>query len=682
MADRVPLLNTDDEEPSAGQRSPRVASLDVFRGLSVFLMMLVDYGGSIFPIIAHSPWNGVHLADFVMPFFLFIVGVSLALVYKKVTNRVEASWKAVVRAVKLFLLGVLLQGGYLHGITSLTYGVDVDRIRWFGILQRISIGYVVTALCEIWLSQRTWQEWHFIKSYCWHWSLAIFLSVMYVALSYGLYVPDWQFEVSSASDALLAAGTSYLVKCSVRGDLGPACNAAGMIDRYIIGNNHLYAKPVYRNLKDCNMSTGGQVSENSPSWCHAPFDPEGILSSLTAAVTCIIGLQYGHVLANLWDPKRRLDNWLLFSASMFVPGIFLALVGVPVNKSLCTVSYMLITSSASGVTFCALYLLVDVYGYRRSTSLLEWMGKHSLSIFVLVTSNVAVIALQGFYWKIPENNIEVSEEGHAPHGKDYVDAPPAPLLDMAELKLWSFYRALIAEFIATLLFLYVTVATVIGHKKQTGPCDGVGPLGIAWAFGGMIFVLVYCTAGISGGHVNPAVTFGLFLARKVSLIRAVSYMIAQCLGAICGVGLVKAFMKPFYNSLEGGTNTVNVGYSTGTALGAEIVGTFVLVYTVFSATDPKRRARDSHVPVLAPLPIGFAVFMVHLATIPITGTGINPARSFGAAVIYNNDKVWDDQWIFWVGPFAGALAAAAYHQYILRAAAIKALGSFRSNPSN
>ncbi|ESQ53604.1 hypothetical protein EUTSA_v10025940mg [Eutrema salsugineum] len=238
---------------------------------------------------------------------------------------------------------------------------------------------------------------------------------------------------------------------------------------------------------------------------------------------------------------------------------------------------------------------------------------------------------------------EVSEEGQThSHGKDYVDPPPAPLLDMAELKSWSFYRALIAEFIATLLFLYVTVATVIGHKKQTGPCDGVGLLGIAWAFGGMIFVLVYCTAGISGGHINPAVTFGLFLARKVSLVRAVGYMIAQCLGAICGVGFVKAFMKTPYNTLGGGANTVADGYSKGTALGAEIIGTFVLVYTVFSATDPKRSARDSHIPVLAPLPIGFAVFMVHLATIPITGTGINPARSFGAAVIYNNKKAWDD----------------------------------------
>ncbi|KAG4391798.1 hypothetical protein GLYMA_04G003200v4 [Glycine max] len=180
--------------------------------------------------------------------------------------------------------------------------------------------------------------------------------------------------------------------------------------------------------------------------------------------------------------------------------------------------------------------------------------------------------------------------------KDYVDPPPAPLIDLAEIKLWSFYRALIAEFIATLLFLYVTVATVIGHKKQTGPCDGVGLLGIAWAFGGMIFVLVYCTAGISGGHINPAVTFGLFLARKVSLIRALFYMVAQCLGAICGVGLVKAFMKHSYNSLGGGANSVSAGYNKGSALGAEIIGTFVLVYTVFSATDPKRSARDSHIP--------------------------------------------------------------------------------------
>ncbi|WVY89098.1 hypothetical protein V8G54_037859 (chloroplast) [Vigna mungo] len=74
-------------------------------------------------------------------------------------------------------------------------------------------------------------------------------------------------------------------------------------------------------------------------------------------------------------------------------------------------------------------------------------------------------------------------------------------------------------------------------------------------------------------------------------------MVAQCLGAICGVGLVKAFQKAYYHRYGGGANELSEGYSTGVGLGAEIIGTFVLVYTVFSATDPKRNARDSHVPV-------------------------------------------------------------------------------------
>ncbi|KAK4786555.1 hypothetical protein SAY86_010388 [Trapa natans] len=257
--------------------------------------------------------------------------------------------------------------------------------------------------------------------------------------------------------------------------------------------------------------------------------------------------------------------------------------------------------------------------------------------------------------------------------KDYKEPPPAPLFEPGELKSWSFYRAGIAEFVATFLFLYITVLTVMGVSSSKSKCTTVGVQGIAWAFGGMIFALVYCTAGISGGHINPAVTFGLFLARKLSLTRAIFYMVMQCLGAICGAGVVKGFEgHAKYELLGGGANSVNLGYTKRAGLGAEIVGTFVLVYTVFSTTDAKRNARDSHVPILAPLPIGFAVFLVHLATIPITGTGINPARSLGAAIIFNKDKAWDDMWIFWVGPFIGATLAAIYHQIVIRAIPFRA----------
>ncbi|CAJ1972966.1 unnamed protein product [Sphenostylis stenocarpa] len=408
MADPRPLL-LNDSEPTQFQnaRPTRIASLDVFRGLSVFLMILVDYGGSIFPIIAHAPWNGIHLADCVMPFFLFIAGISLALLYKRRPQRTQATCKALARAIKLFLLGIVLQGGYFHGITSLTFGVDIERIRWLGILQRISIGYIVAALCEIWLPPPRWKEKNLFRSYYWHWFVAVILLALYSGLLYGLYVPDWQFDVSASTSSLPPVGGSdiYTVNCSVRGDLGPACNSAGMIDRYILGLGHLYRKPVYRNLKECKMSAKGQFSDSLPSWCHAPFDPEGILSSITAAVSCILGLQYGHVLAHLQDHKERLYNWMCFSLSFLALGLILALIGIPLNKSLYTVSYMLLTSAGSGLTFIALYYLVDVHGHRRLTAVLEWMGKHSLSIFVVVSSNLAVIAIQGFYWNKPENNL-------------------------------------------------------------------------------------------------------------------------------------------------------------------------------------------------------------------------------------------------------------------------------------
>ncbi|GAB4838542.1 hypothetical protein Ancab_028088 [Ancistrocladus abbreviatus] len=402
--EQLPLQQRRDPPVVTEKKTPRVVSLDVFRGLCVFLMMLVDYGGAVVPIIAHSPWNGIHLADFVMPFFLFIAGVALAIVYKRVPDKVDATWKTFTRVLKLFLLGVFLQGGYLHGITSMAYGVDIERIRWMGILQRISIAYLIAALCEIWLPCGMRRRSGLYSPHFWRWCVALLLCSIYLGLLYGLYVPDWDFKVSDPNPA---SNSSYVyqVKCNVRGDLGPACNSAGLIDRYVLGIDHLYPKPVYQNLKECNKSKDGQVPKGSPSWCYAPFDPEGILGSLTAAVTCIIGLQFGHILVQIQDHKERLSSWCLISISLLVSGLFLALLGLPLNKPLYTISYTFVTSASAGFTFCTLYLLVDVFGHRSLTSILEWMGVHSLCIFILVTSNIALIVIQGFYWKNPKNNI-------------------------------------------------------------------------------------------------------------------------------------------------------------------------------------------------------------------------------------------------------------------------------------
>ncbi|KAL3687082.1 hypothetical protein R1sor_013391 [Riccia sorocarpa] len=266
----------------------------------------------------------------------------------------------------------------------------------------------------------------------------------------------------------------------------------------------------------------------------------------------------------------------------------------------------------------------------------------------------------------PSGHVKVGADSpaHLPCMKDYREPGPSPLFDVHELRTFSLWRAVTSEFMATLMLMFVALSTIVGNQ-QSSP-QGVGQLGIAWAFGATIFILVFCTAGISGGHINPAVTLGLFLGRRMSIFRALFYMVAQTVGAVCGAGIVKGLMPSEFRAARGGVNVVSSGISNATGLGVEIVGTFILVYVVYSATDPKRNARDSHVPVLAPLPIGLAVFVLNLAMIPITGCSLNPARSFGPAAVSNVPAAWHDQWIFWVGPFIGAAAAAFYHQFIIR----------------
>jgi len=395
----------------------RLKSLDVFRGLTVALMILVDDAGGVLPTINHSPWNGVTIADFVMPFFLFIVGVALALVYKNVSDKVVTTQKAILRTTKIFVLGIILQGGYFHGLNNLSYGVDLVHIRWFGVLQRIAIGYFLAAMCEIWLTSNSLVDSFpgFAKKYCIQWVVAVLLSALYVGCLYGLYVPDWQFEVPTINfhgTSLNNGSAVQTVKCGLRGSLGPACNAVRMIDYSVLGVKHLYQHPVYKRTKECSVNSPdyGPLPSNAPVWCQAPFDPEGLLSSVMASVTCFIGLHFGHILVNFKDHRERILNWIISSLVLILFGIFLDVLGMPLNKALYTFSYMCITSGAAGLLFSAIYSFVDMFGYRRPTVLLEWMGLNALLIYALAACDLFAAAIQGFYWKSPQNNVVTAVE--------------------------------------------------------------------------------------------------------------------------------------------------------------------------------------------------------------------------------------------------------------------------------
>ena len=220
------------------------------------------------------------------------------------------------------------------------------------------------------------------------------------------------------------------------------------------------------------------------------------------------------------------------------------------------------------------------------------------------------------------------------------------------------WRAVLAELIATLLFVFVGAGSVVVITGVIGvsPRDDAAALtAIALAHGLAIALLVAGTARISGGHINPAVTFGAVITGRLKLTTGVLYVGGQLAGAVIGALLLEAAVV---GDVEGslGAHSLNLGALDGEGAGVmvEAVLTFVLVFTVFAtAIDPRGLAN------LAPVAIGLAVLVDHFVGVPLTGASMNPARSFGPALVAD---VWDDHWVYWVGPLAGGgIAALAYY---------------------
>ncbi|KAF3785012.1 Heparan-alpha-glucosaminide N-acetyltransferase [Nymphaea thermarum] len=373
------------------QKTKRVASLDIFRGLTVVMMILVDDAGDKWPIIGHAPWNGCHLADFVMPFFLFIVGMSIALSLKRIPNQVMAVKKVVLRTLKLLLWGLILQGGYSHAPDKLSYGVDMKKIRWCGILQRIALAYLIVAMVEI--VTRNFRPEASTNVY-----ISIFklvgacLLVVYMGILYGLYVPDWEFTVQNVDSSYY--GMHFTVHCGARGRLDPPCNAVGYVDTKVLGINHMYQHPAWRRTKACTKYSPyeGPIANDAPAWCHAPFEPEGVLSSISAVLTTIIGVHFGHVLVHLNDHSKRLTHWMSMGLFLLFLGLILHITDeIPLNKQLYSFSYFCLTAGAAALTFSAFYAL--------------WIGMNAMLVFVMAAEGIFDAFVNGWYYDNPHNTL-------------------------------------------------------------------------------------------------------------------------------------------------------------------------------------------------------------------------------------------------------------------------------------
>lgn len=192
------------------------------------------------------------------------------------------------------------------------------------------------------------------------------------------------------------------------------------------------------------------------------------------------------------------------------------------------------------------------------------------------------------------------------------------------------------------------------------PTLGIGFAGVSLAFGLTLLTMAYAIGPISGCHINPAVTVGLFLAKRFPGRDVLPYVIAQVLGAIVAAGVLYwiASGKPGFTAGQFAANGYGAlspgGYGMGSALVAEIVLTFAFLMVILGSTD--RRA-----PVgFAGLAIGLALTLIHLISIPIDNTSVNPARSTGPA-IFAGGQALSQLWLFWIAPIAGgALAGIVY----------------------
>ena len=227
---------------------------------------------------------------------------------------------------------------------------------------------------------------------------------------------------------------------------------------------------------------------------------------------------------------------------------------------------------------------------------------------------------------------------------------------------YSLPQKLTAEFLGTLWLVLGGCGSAV--LAAAFPQVGIGLLGVSFAFGLSVLTMAYAVGHVSGGHFNPAVTVGLCTARRFLAKDVVPYVVAQVAGAICaaailyfiasgkaGFDVTSGFAANGYDSHSPG------GYSLGAALVAELVMTFFFLVVILGATN--KRAPQA----MAGLAIGLALTLIHLVSIPVTNTSVNPARSTGQAIFVGGWAI-KQLWLFWLAPIVGAALAGVAYRFL------------------
>ena len=223
-------------------------------------------------------------------------------------------------------------------------------------------------------------------------------------------------------------------------------------------------------------------------------------------------------------------------------------------------------------------------------------------------------------------------------------------------------RAL-AEFLGTFMLVFGGCGSAV--LAAAFPGVGIGLLGVSLAFGLTVLTMAYAVGRVSGGHFNPAVTVGLFTAKRIPASDIVPYILAQVFGAIAAAGtlVVIATGKTGFSVAASGLAANGFGehspggYTLLAGFVCEVVLTFFFLIIILGSTEP--RAPDG----FAPIAIGLGLTLIHLISIPVTNTSVNPARSTGPA-IFAGEWAIRQLWLFWLAPIVGAALAGVAYRFL------------------
>ncbi len=234
---------------------------------------------------------------------------------------------------------------------------------------------------------------------------------------------------------------------------------------------------------------------------------------------------------------------------------------------------------------------------------------------------------------------------------------------MGKGKLVTLTKRLSAEFIGTFWLVFGGCGSAV--LAAAFPDLGIGLLGVALAFGLTVLTMAYAIGHISGCHLNPAVSIGLFMGGRFAAKDLAPYIVAQVLGAIAAAAVLyliasgKAGYDIGINGLaaNGYAEKSPGGYDLRSAAVIEVILTFGFLIVILGATDKRAPAG------FAGIPIGLALTLIHLISIPVTNTSVNPARSTGPA-LFEGGIALEQLWLFWVAPIVGAVLAGAVYKWL------------------